>query len=308
MPTLQLDVRGFKNAYLQLNGMRLSNISRLKCIKFATTVGNSHFSRAFGKSQAALALAAYRATAVRCVIDFSHASLRPIHQYTRLESTEKMNLSYWIGMTFAAIAADEVLGVPRTIHAFHMGRRIRRANPNSKSLADLVGQDASNAWHVFEAKGRQTSPSQQNMIDWKKQATTVHSVNNTRVATGSYCVGIIANPFRVELIDPPPRGSSPVDLTVKPDDLGRGYYQAYIEFLQADPRKMRRDNRAFIVRPIAYDPVEGEFIYVGLEDRYFFLSDSQTQFTFSVDEYEDKSLYVGTDGVAIATSPGPCDL
>lgn len=307
MPTLDIAVSNFKGAYATLNGIYSPNVSRLKCLKFATTVGTSHFSRAFGRTPTAVALAAYRAKAVECVIDFNNPSLRPLPEYSQLDPSEKTNLSYWIGMTFAAITADHVLDIPRTIHAYHLGRRIRKVKPKSPSLADLAGQDSVNDWHVFEAKGRQNAPSNASRNDWKAQARTVRSIDNSAVATRSYCVGLIANPFRVELVDPPPRRDEGVDVKLDPDDHGRGYYRPYIEFVRADPRKVLRDDRVFLVRPILYDPIKNGYVYLGLEDRYFFL-DETTPFEFKVTEYEDESMYAGTDGVVVIISSGPCDF
>ena len=173
MATIDLRVSGYGAPYAGFNGNSTPRLTRTKCIKFAQAVGISHYSTSFGRTPTALAMATYRAMPIRCVLDFGGAALVPYGQYSQLESTEKINLSYWIGMTFTAFAADQVLSVPRTIHALQGGHRIARANPKSKSLADLIGQDAALNWHIFEAKGRQTVPSAPDRAAWKAQATWV---------------------------------------------------------------------------------------------------------------------------------------
>jgi len=307
MPTLSMTAKGFKAPFNIHNGTSNRNITQKQCIKFAVAVGNSHFSRAFGRTATALALASYRAAAIRCVLDFGHNTLRIRAEYSQLESTEKINLSYWIGMTFTAIAADRILGVPRLTHATRQSG-LRKVNPRSRSLADLVGEDQQHRWHVFEAKGRQTTPSATHRKDWKAQARTVRSINNTNVSTRSYCVGLLATPCSFEMVDPPPRRRDPVDLKIDSDDLGLGYYRPFVEFLQTDVRTMTRNKRTVFVRPITFDPIDNMSIYIGLENRHFSAAERRAEIPFSVKEYEDDTLYIGKDGVAVATSKGPCDL
>jgi hypothetical protein len=171
-----------------------------------------------------------------------------------------MNLAYWIGMTFTAFAADQVLSVPRTIHALQGGHRITRANPMSRSLADLIGQDAALNWHVFEAKGRQRVPTAPDRAAWKAQARTIATVNGVAVATTSYCVGLLTNPCRIDMVDPPPRRRQPIDLTLSPNMFRLEYYRPYIEFLRTGASTLNRQGRLFRVRPIAFDPIEGDYI------------------------------------------------
>lgn len=309
MPTIDLQVSNFTNPYTGLNGSTNPKLTRLKCIKFAKTVGISHFTRAFSRTQTALSLAAYRAMAIRCVLDFGQATLVPHAQYRRLESTEKVNLSYWIGMTFTAFAADHILGVPRTIHALQGNQTIRRANPKSKSLADLIGQDAGAGWHVLEAKGRQTAPSAQDRIDWKDQSQTILSINGAAVSTRSYCVGLLKNPCRIELEDPPsnpPR--RPVNLTISLGAFGYEYYRPYIDFLQQGSSVITRQNRKFRVKPIMFDPISQEYIYTGLESIYYTLEEDSADFRFKVGAIDEPDFYCGSDGIVVAAHKDPCSL
>ncbi len=96
MATLKITAMRFKHPFNVINGVTNPTISTKRCIKYATVVGNSHYSRAFSRTKTALALAAYRAMAVRCVIDFGHPELRARAEYSNLEPSEKVNLSFWI--------------------------------------------------------------------------------------------------------------------------------------------------------------------------------------------------------------------
>lgn len=307
MPHLDITASHFRLGYSHVNGVHTPNVSRKKCVKCAQVVGNAHFSRAYGRTATALALAAYRAIAVRCVLDFSQQQVRRVNEYVALESSEKINLSYWIGMTFAAIAADELLGVSRLTHALRQNGLVK-ANKKSKSLADLVGKDAQGNWHVIEAKGRQTAPSPADQRHWKQQARTVRSINGTAVSTRSYCVGLIDDPCQVMMVDPPARRRDPLDLSIDPDEFGNGYYEPFRRFLKGDVRIVKRGKRTFVLRVITFDPIDHDYIYVGLEEHLLSKMRSSRQLTSRVKEFEDEGLYVGTDGVAIASSSGPCNL
>jgi hypothetical protein len=307
VPTLNVDAGHFKAPFAALNQRHTLAVSRLRCLKFATTVGISHLAPAHARTTTTLALAAYRAVAVLCALDFSQATLQPVVQYRRFETTEKANIGFWVGMTLAAVAANDLLAVPRLIHASRVHGLIK-ANPLSKSLADLVGLDGTNRWHCVEAKARQVLPSAKTRGDWKTQATTVASVNGQAIATGSYCVTHLTAGLNTELVDPP-RGGPSVDLRIGSDEFGEAYYRPFVEFLRAGSSRVDRDGRTFSLRVIAYDPVAGEYAYVGLDKRALDAARAgDAGPTLNFREFEDPALYVGSDGVAVMMSPGPCDL
>ncbi|MND08941.1 hypothetical protein D3C83_319020 [compost metagenome] len=62
------------------------------------------------------------------------------------------------------------------------------------------------------------------------------------------------------------------------------------------------------MRVIAYDPINHDYIYIGVEKKFLDELATGENAVESVKEYEDRSFYVGTDGVAVVSSPGPCDL
>ncbi len=242
--------------------------------------------------------------AIRCVLDFGQPAIQRRDEYVQLESSEKINLSYWIGMTFAAIAAHEVLSVRRLTHAQRQSG-LKKVNQKSKSLADLVGRDTKKRWHVIEAKGRQTPPDVPDRQDWKTQARTVRSINGTNVSTRSYCVGLIGVPCEIELVDPPSKMPNSQELKIDEYELGDGYYKPYREFVGRQHQLVKRAGRSFLVRVIAHDPISGDYIYVGLEESFMV---SGQQDIVDVEEFEDQLFYAGTDGIVIAAGKNPCKL
>ena len=308
MPTLRIETRDFTGVYAPLNVATNPNVSRRKCLKFAMTVGLSSLYPTFGRTQVGLALAAYRAAAVRCALEFGNARLTRIPRFRRLESTEQANIAYWIGMMFAGIAADEVLGISKLIHATQ-AHGVVKANPNpkAKSLADLVGQDANLAWHVLEAKGRQVRPTSADLIKWKTQAGTIAGVNGAAVATNSYCLGLLSNPCSVELVDPPPPPESPVRLNISSEEFGPLYYKPFIDFLEGEDTWVTRDRRSVLMRVVGVDPVDNDYIYIGLDEKIVNAARRTGRFPSRMPEFEGSDLYIATDGIAVMTSAGACD-
>jgi hypothetical protein len=152
MPCLPVTVSGFASG--PTNGDSRLDISKRRFLKFAVSTGSPIFAATIGGPRLPVAFAAYKALAAKTSLDFTTTEFTLVDGYENLEPTEKANLSYWVGMTVAAIVADAVLGVPELLHASAYALLARR-DPSSRSLADLIGQDKARAWHVIEANARE---------------------------------------------------------------------------------------------------------------------------------------------------------
>jgi hypothetical protein len=264
MPDLEIRVGGFIGAFAKLNRTRTVGVSKNRLRKFAITVGLPVHAVAAPSARHAMMFAAYKAQAIKCAVDFSKPTLGHHKEYTHLDPSEKANLSYWTGMTLAALTAEEVLGVPRLIHAAAFGRaRLVNANVNSRSLADLIGADAVGHWHVVEAKARQSLPSDAVRDRWKGQATTIATVDGTTPATASYAFTWVDPTYRVELIDPPGGSASGVELTLQPNAVLRGYYGPLLETL-GDVRPRDAAGLDVVAAVVAFDAVDREDVLVGM--------------------------------------------
>lgn len=307
MPKIRVRGESFPAVFSRLNKQHKLEVSELKCLKFASTIGVSHFKPAYQQSVTALSLAVYKALALKCAIDFSKRQLRLHAGYSELESSEKANLSFWLGMTFATIAAAELLKVPRMIHATHQHGLIRE-NSGSRRLADLVGQDTKQRWHVIEAKARQRKASTEDRTDWKTQAQTVGSINGSAVTTQSYCFTQVQSPLESELVDPPGDDDNQLKLKIAPAEFSENYYQPYMEFLQPFSSIQTVDGRVARVRVIAYDPSAMRYLHIGLDEEVYSCVKSREQLSAVIKQHDGNNIYIGTDGVAVMSSKGPCDF
>jgi len=312
-----LDIQSSKFSNSSWNVIKSIPITKQQCVKFAIQVGTSHYA-ATKNPIASLALATYRAAAIRCALDFSspYAKLRPSSSYGDFEATEKVNVSYWIGMTMAAIAADDVLSAPKTQHASHFGHRLGRANPASKSLADLVGF-GSGSLHIIEAKGSQRHPSPKDRKDWKTQAETINAINGSAVASNSYSVALIGSQISVDLVDP--KSDRGLDIQMEKAMFGSQYYRPFVSFLDTTQStfQIRLGSNPVTIRPIAYDPIDNNWIFVGIHQGILKLmkdfndgkadNAEEKLMDFNLDEAAaGNNWYIGRDGIAVVTGSNPC--
>jgi hypothetical protein len=92
---------------------------------------------------------------------------------------------------------------------------------------------------------------------------------------------------------------------VASEEFKRDYYRPYIEHLRTGSIPVIRHGRSFRLRSTAYDPIDNEFIYVGLEKAYQDLDQPNAPFQFQVDEIDEATFHCGTDGIVVASSKRP---
>lgn len=154
MATIEMCGKDWKGARAGLNGNRTLNFTGAEITAAALSVGAPLLN--IPLSFHAVSMAMYKALGLVCAVDSRGAELLRPPEYSQLDPTEKANISFWTGMTFAALVAERCLGVPSVLHVSSMIRTGRATlTPGSHVVADLLGQDTTGAWHVIEAKARQ---------------------------------------------------------------------------------------------------------------------------------------------------------
>lgn len=306
MPNIDIEISNFTVRTLLTYPSQTTNnsvthplkITRPKLIKFAQTVGLSRIAKKGRGNATTLAMATYRAMTVKACFDFSGPNLAIHPAYFNLESTEKANLAYWIGMAMAGFFAADVLDVPRLVHASQR-KHVQVRNKKNKSLADLVGRDRNQHWHVVEAKARTKNPSVKESKKWKAQANTISTINHQAIRTGSYSACILANPCTGMLVDPPLSGPN---WNVDERRFGEYYYHPMVDFLKSGPLTIRGlgKNRA-VLRRIAVDAETGEDVWIGMDSDVWgaVSSGGSPPFSISSDDH-DEHYYIGSDGIVVA--------
>jgi hypothetical protein len=306
MPSFDVLVSNFQGQYAALNGTKAIRTSRLGFMATAIMTGLPRISRRIPDITYAIQVAIGKAMALQCAIEFNNDILAIPARYLNLDSTEKGNFSYWTGMAFASIIAKELLRIPRLHHAStYTKAQIVRLDVSSKSLVDLIGKDTHGNWHAIEAKARQNKPSSTEKADWKKQATTISTVNGAAMATCSYSVARVESPYSATLTDPPPGDGQPrIDLAVDELMLLRMYYAPLLEWLIRPRITVEREGQRLSVRLAGFDETVGEYIFLGLARPlvpYLGIEEWPT-----IERPIDlPDTYVGSDGVAIVVSSSP---
>lgn len=261
----------------------------------------------------AVSMALYKALGLVCAVDSSGPALLRPAEYIQLDPTEKANISFWTGMTFAALVAEHCLGVPSVWHVSSMIRS-RRATliPGAHVVADLLGQDHHGDWHVIEAKARQGSVSADDRANWKAQTGTIASVAGASPATRSYCLTRVGDPYTVELVDPP---ESEVvnggELVLSQGAVVDFYYGPFRDWLTtsvadtAPPLFQIDRGVALTLRLAAFDPNTQLYWFAGLRSDVLEAVQAGRapeqplrSESFSIDD-----SYVRSDGIAIVSSP-----
>lgn len=117
LPTLDVRLVDFQGRWATLNGHENMPVSELQVLKVACTVGVPIMMAASPTSTHAVTLAAYKALAIKAAVDFTGTELARPAEYVLMDPSEKANISFWTGMTFASLVANDILNIPWLWHA-----------------------------------------------------------------------------------------------------------------------------------------------------------------------------------------------
>jgi hypothetical protein len=146
-------------------------------------------------------------------LDDGGQSLFATSVYDEMVPSDKASISYWLGMGLAQLMAEREMAVDCLLHVdplIKLGHVSLTPTPAGRRVkGDLVGQDQSGDWHVFEAKGRYGSPGGAGSTA-KSQARSITSAFGTPPATNCASVSVVdTTRVKVELHDPPADRSAP---------------------------------------------------------------------------------------------------
>jgi len=297
----------FGSTYGIVNGQHQVAVSKRRLLKFAANVGLQLVGVTKQKSQHTVALANYKALAMKCAVDFDGESLRLPVGYSRMDMSEKVNISFWTGMVFAAIVADDILGISCLVHAASFRRQglLTVTEGSGRRLADFVGQDRAKKWHVIEAKARQRPASAKAQNAWKSQALTVSTVQGCKPATRSYVCTRVHSPYTVELVDPAESDTDRTNqmISFPGNAIIRGYYGALTDWLAVDDTsiRIRRGGADLRVKLAGYDTQEREFVFWGMTQSAA-EAVARSEIPRSEVTTDISDTCIGSDGIVVTTS------
>jgi hypothetical protein len=220
----------FPAAYGVVSGTLSLNWSDL--LWAALTIGRPNVAYVFQHGDASIHEALFRVFMIKTALGQVETSRR-FHRteaFKALDPTEKGAISYFLGMAVCKLFASRVLDTPWLLHLDVFGNQLSAAAKSGRSRPDLIGQNTSGAWHVFESKGRSGSPSAQDKSNAKTQAQRLVTVNGVACALhiGSFAF------FRKDALefywrDPepePPEILEPIPIKVSDRDWAECYTHA----------------------------------------------------------------------------------
>ncbi len=305
MPNSTIIIDGYLNSYQHLNGTHPFRISKTDIARGLLSIGKTHWLQHVKRPD-------------RVILDFVHnwtglqsylrefPRLHITQRYLDLDGTEKMAKSYQIGMGVAKIVAERKLGIPYLQHVDSLVRTgIVTLTTGTNERGDLVGLDRTNLWHVLEAKGRTSKPTNEDKRKAKSQAERITAINGIAPATKSYCItSLSSHGTEILLSDPDELPALPSQLEIDRDNFIKFYYdKVFRSFYNQDPVNTVVFDR-YEIRFQLFD-LENSSYFLGLPD-YFLkdLASGKTNFLERTDEGRqvfDQFPFLGFSGLSIGS-------
>lgn len=292
----------------ECQGVKKLFVTEAECMHSAVAVGAPFYFVGAPPGNHAVQLALYKSLALFLSVEVSATGIRRLKEYNALDSTEKRNLSYWLGMTFAGIAASRCLDVQYLVHAESMlkAKRLVKKRGAGKRLADLIGQDSTKRWHVLEAKSRQVEPSGTTVTKWRKQAgQTVDTIDKQQPRTMSCSSLVLASRAYVTLIDPPTDERAPsIEFPEPQDQLAAWYYAPWLAALDQGREEVQLGDQIGLIAMSLIDRRSNRRVDVGL------ISETRRQarhgdYAFGGRPQYLDGAFVGRDGIFVRLNSEP---
>lgn len=178
-PEIPFSSRDFPKGLTRTHGRLATTWAEL--LWAAITIGRPNTAYVFQHGEASLHEALFRLSLVRMALQqgtYGHR-FRRTDAFRALDPTEKGAVSYFLGMAICKLFASRLLNTPWLLHLDVFRDQLNPATLGGRSRPDLVGQDASGAWHAFETKGRSSVPSSEDKRKAKSQAQRLVSVDGS---------------------------------------------------------------------------------------------------------------------------------
>lgn len=230
MPNIYRVVRNYQPPFSSINtiGESVLGCKKLDLYRSMVTVGNPSFLSLQKIRDHGLARALYdsiikKVAIVANNIQSDQAGIRRHQIFDTYVSDEKRIVSYNLGMAFAKLYSEKLLGIPNLVHIEFLKKQnavtfVQQAGGKRPKEPDLVGQTIDGNWHIFEAKGVSSSVSQLNgkITEAKSQIQQVSTIHGMPPSTGSACATYIGRDRIITYLeDPPSDGDKKIEINVE---------------------------------------------------------------------------------------------
>ena len=275
MPIVNYRAHAFNNR-LGVNATQQINVSWPQIVHAAITVGRRGWSDVLKNGRHSLFEMYYRASMVYANLQTSCSDrIIKTGAYKGLDPSEKSAISYFLGLTFTKLIAGRIFGIHWLMHLDVYSHLLQVLIGGGRP--DLVGQDRSGRWCVFEAKGRSNGMDRKVIAKAKAQTQGLRTICSRtpvlRVASITYFSG---QSLRLHLEDPDEIDKDAVDLDIPEDQFQQDYYRPFMALIDEQrgagrgatiDQRMITVEVASIERRIHVVDLEDSDLEIGLEEQ-----------------------------------------
>ncbi len=236
---VKLDVSHYSGKYIDLNLVNKLDVTQIDLARAFITMGNKNWSTSLGMGFFRISEMISKVFAYTEIID---GNLIMKDVFSRLNSSEKTSISYYMGQGLTKLYAEKYLKVKWLCHLddyapmtgfYANGAAIPKISlGTSKKVAsrpDYIGIEKANVVHILESKGRSSSYSKDVMQHAINQVSQVISYNGISPETRTACFfDISQKPIRGRIIDPDFDGRG-IDFELDEVEVIKKYYSNIFE-------------------------------------------------------------------------------
>lgn len=314
MPNLNYTANGFPSDLGPLlRGSHSMDVRWPGLVWAAATVGRKSWDKVIQHGYHSRLEIIYRSAILRANLEGSAQSaqneLTKTDAYKSLDPSEKSAISYFLGLSFAKWAAQELLETPWLIHLDRLP--VDRVSLIGNRRPDLVGMDDQGRWSVFEAKGRTNGLNKRLIQNAKIQTQMFRKIdgNDPRIRVASI-VYFSDDMLKLYLEDPEPNESHPdaVDLKILggKEQFLNHYYQPFLSLIENN-HPSSEEVAGRMIDVVSFVEVD---LAVGLDSQVRSVLTSEAHFSHLLlghyedifrahSENNDTASFLGLDGVFI---------
>lgn len=311
-----MKVSNFNGKYNKINGVYDLKFNNMDLIRAVVSIGHSDWRSVFRGGVGRLYELLYYTTGTIAYINKKKGNLVLQNNFYSLDMSDKIPISYRLGMGVTKLVAEKLLDIPWLLHVDKLvSNGMASIVSGTRERGDLAGLDLNLNWHVLEAKGRSNPPSKNDVIKGKNQAGRIVTINGKVPETKSVCMSYFNKQYtETQFIDPIDGESEvPTKWRIRLEDYLIFYYkeilnEIYNNEIDADYRKIYINNKEheFIIFSFSQYPFSIG-IYLPLIkaiesyslDMMSKLQELQSDIYEEKNKISNKSMSIGLDGIAI---------
>jgi hypothetical protein len=307
---ITLDISNYESSFTYLNGQSTLRVKPIDLARGIVTVGQGSWNDVFN-------LGLFRIGELICkafaFTKLENGNLVLQDRFYKLNQSEKVTVSYYIGQGLTKLYAEENLKLKWLFHvddfeniSFHeKGKAISKINigRSDKKAArpDLIGLEGFSNIHIFEAKGRSIGYNVNEMQHAINQVSQIVSCNGHPPLTRTACYfDLSTSPINGIIIDPENDGNG-ITLDFNEKNIITRFYSFFKEYSRFFTNEISVNKYKFLMTPVGVPN-----IFFGFDKRILKLEtpDLINEDLYTIDDFNNfrelgQNFSIGLDGIII---------